>query len=126
MHVLPAVNEAVAAHRTSGCPWCGVGEQPACPLLGLAGAVLDLVIRCWRMRKGLPYDPAGHAPRNLYAALRGGWLSADESATLREILGILDLAAAQADAAGTNLPVLAGIGIAVIDGYRMAIGTAPR
>ena len=45
MHVLPAVNEAVAAHRSSGCPWCGVGEQPACPLLGLAGAVLDLVIR---------------------------------------------------------------------------------
>ena len=78
------------------------------------------------MKRGLRYDPTGRAPRNLYAALRGGWLSADESATLREILGILDLAATQADAAGTNLPMLAGIGIAVIDGYRMAIGMAPR
>ena len=119
MRLLPQINDAITAHR-GGCGWCTPSSRRDCPMLSLAAVSLDLVIRCWRSTKAAR-DPA-HAipPRDLYAALRSQWLSPAESATLAEILGILDLAARQADAAGANLPVLAGIGIAVIDGYRAA------
>jgi hypothetical protein len=37
---------------------------------------------------------------------------------LTEIIEMLDLAVAQADNAGMSLPMLAGIGVAVVDSYQ--------
>lgn len=124
MGQLPAINDAVTAHRTGGCPWCTPTTRGGCPVLGLAATSLDLVIRCWRSTKAV--RTLACAPRDLHAAVRSRWLDAAESATLNEILGTLDLAAAQADAAGINLPTLAGIGVAIIDSYRAATTTPTR
>jgi hypothetical protein len=45
-------------------------------------------------------------------------LADSEATALEEILGVLDLAAAQAKGAGMSLPMLAGIAVAVVDSYR--------
>lgn len=117
MQALPAVNTAVAAHRTDGCRCCAVAaDRRGCPMLALATATLDVIIHCWRIRRSLRDDP----PRDLHIAVQSGWLGKAESLALSEILDVLDLAATQADAAGMSLPKLAGIGVAVIDGYRIA------
>ena len=111
---LPAINDAVTAHRTGDCPWCTPTTRGDCPVLSLAAASLDLVIRFWRSTK--PARKLACAPRDLHATVRSRWLDDAESATLNA----LDLAAEQADAAGINLPTLAGIGMAIIDSYRTA------
>lgn len=124
-HLLPAVDDAISGHGSDDCPWCTDADRRDCPLLDVATAALDLVLRCWRIAKEARYQPLGHAPRDLHAAVRSGWLSAAESSALAEILGVLDLASTQADAAGINLPLLSGIGIAIIDSYRAITTTAP-
>lgn len=120
MCLLPAINDAITAHHTGGCRWCTPTARGDCPVLGLAAMSLDLVIRCWRSTKAARDPARTFPPRDLHAAVRSRWLSTAESATLTEILGVLDLAAVQIDAAGTNLPTLSGIGIAIIDCYRAA------
>lgn len=119
---LVAVNTTVTAHRADSCRYCtATGDRRACPTLDLATATLDMIIYCWRTRRSLQSDP----PRDLHIAVQSGWLGNAESLALSEILDVLDLAATQVDAAGMNLPTLAGIGVAVIDGYRTArTGTA--
>lgn len=124
-HLLPAVNDAITPHPADDCPWCTPDDRRTCPLLGLTAAALDLVIRCWRIAKEMRYQPFGRAPRDLHAAVRSGWLSATESAALVEILGVLDLASTQADAAGINLPMLSGMGVAIVDSYRAITAVAP-
>ena len=100
-----------------GCRCCvAATDRRDCPTLELAAATLDVIIHCWRIRKLLRDD----SPRDLHLAVQSGWLGKAESVALSEILDVLDLAAAQADAAGMNLPKLAGIGVAVMDGYRAA------
>ena len=44
---------------------------------------------------------------------------------MAEIIELLDLAVAQANDASTNLPKLAGVAVAVVDGYR-AISQWPK
>ena len=128
-------------HRDDGtghCQQCTTGGQSGrhvwpcqlslaatsgCPLLGLATAALDLVIRCWRTEKASQRDPSGRRPRDLHAAVPSQWLTEAESVNLADVLGVLDLAAAQADTAGINLPMLSGIGVAVVDSYRAIVTT---
>ena len=61
------------------------------------------------------------APRDLRAAVDSRRLTGAEADALMEILGALDLAGEQVDDAGTCLPLLAGVGIAVVDTYRATI-----
>jgi hypothetical protein len=125
MRLLPAVNEAVTAHRAATCLCCTDPDRHDCPVLGLASAALDLIIRCWRIKKSERDGPSGHSSRDLRAAVRSKWLTDSESDALAEIIEVLDLAVAQADDAGMNLPKLAGVAVAVVDGYR-AISQWPR
>lgn len=112
---MPAINDTLTAHR-GGCELCTPTSRDGCPVLGLVAVSLDLVIYSRHSTNPAPAVP----PRDLYAAVRSRRLSTAEAATLDEVLGILDLAVAQVDAAGINLPRLAGIGIAAVDSYRAA------
>lgn len=127
MHLLPAVNEVVAAHRADDadpCRHCAVADPRDCPLLGLAAAALDLIIQCRRLtRHERDGRSARAAPRDLLAAVESKQLTGCEAAALTEILGVLDLAVAQAKDAGICLPTLAGIAVAVVDSYRAIISS---
>lgn len=133
MQLLPEVNEVVAAHRAADadrCRHCAIVDPRDCPTLGLAAAFLDLIIHCWRLttseRDGR--DLAGDGkrtavatPHDLRAAVESKQLTSTEADALTEILDALELAGTQADDAGICLPILAGIGVAVVDTYRAAV-----
>jgi hypothetical protein len=119
MQLLPAVNDVVAAHGADGgCYRCAVADRRDCPTLGLAAAALDLIVQCWRMTRSTRDGQVTHLSRNLHAAIESRRLTDSEAAALTEIIDVLDLAVAQAGDAGMSLPMLAGIGVAVVDGYR--------
>jgi hypothetical protein len=63
----------------------------------------------------------GAVSRDLPAAVRSRQLTDAEAAALSELLDVLELAAGQADDAGTCLPMLAGIAVAVVDTYRAVV-----
>lgn len=86
---------------------------------------MDLIIMGWRVMKSARVRPQDVAPRDLGAAVESRRLTRAESAALIEILGTLDLAGDQVDDAGTCLPLLAGVGIAVVDTYRAAVADLP-
>jgi hypothetical protein len=126
MQLLPAVNDAAAAHRVDGWLCCIDADRRDCPVLGLAVAALDLILRCWRTRSERS-GPCSHAARDLRSAVRSTRLTNSESDALVEIIKVLDLAVAQASDAGMNLPKLAGVAVAVVDGYRaVSLRTAGR
>jgi hypothetical protein len=121
LRLLPAVNGVKGAHRADGCEHCAGAGPRGCPTLGLAAAALDLIIMGWWVTRSVRKLPLGMAPRDLGAAVDSRWLTGAEAAALIEILGTLDLAGDQVDDAGTCLPLLAGVGIAVVDNYRATI-----
>jgi hypothetical protein len=129
MKLLPSVNAVVAAHADGRCWRCPPAGRRECPSLGLAADALDLVIRCWGFTKserdGCP-DPEAAMARDLRAAVQSKRLWDREAEKLTEILDVLDLAVTQAEDAGICLPMLAGIGIAVVDSYRAVIAVAEQ
>lgn len=118
MRLLPAVNEAVTAHRAAAYLCCTDADRHDCPVLGSATAALDLIIRCWRIKKSERDGSCGRSSRDLRTAVRSTWLTDSESDALAEIIEVLDLAVVQADDAHMSLPMLAGIAVAVVDSYR--------
>jgi hypothetical protein len=125
MQLLPAVNDVVAAHSADdvagGCQ-CAFADRCECPTLKLAAAALDLIIRCWRLTRSKQEWPGARpVSRDLRVAVESKRLADSESAALEELLGVLDLAATQAEGAGMSLPILAGIAVAVVDSYRAIV-----
>jgi hypothetical protein len=97
MQLLPMVNEVLVAHRADradgvGCH-CAAANRRACPTLGLAASALDLIIRCWRLVKSDQDGHLDHASRDLRAAVASRRLTDSEATALRQIIGVLDLAA---------------------------------
>lgn len=121
--LLPAINEVVAIHADGHCRHCTVASRRECPSLGLAADALGLAIRCRRLTR-VERGPATPGPgprRDLLTAVESKGLSDVEADALAEILEVLDLAVVQAEKAGLCLPILAGIGVAVVDSYRAAV-----
>lgn len=92
--------------------------RPNLTSLQKSHTLLDLIVFCWRTEKSRHGTSCALPSRDLRIAVQSGFLTEAESAALTEIIEMLDLAVTQAVDAGMRLPMLAGIGVAVVDGYR--------